>query len=182
VGIARSSAAHAPSGLPHGPSPAHHRQTPGLVAITRPCAVSVRHRCSRTPAQELAGAEPRWPVKASLPLHRQAESDGDQEPLPSGDSLAWGAFLSGKPSSRDSSQATLHRPIGGFEPPVTSRSGGIIPIRLQGRDGSGYTGAMTAADDRFERRSCPSWCQTMHADWDIDPTGHDGPRWGRAHR
>jgi hypothetical protein len=36
---------------------------------------------------------------------------------------------------------------------------------------------MTIADDRFKRGSCPSWCQTRHADWDLEPGGHDGPRW-----
>jgi hypothetical protein len=36
---------------------------------------------------------------------------------------------------------------------------------------------MTIADDRFKRGSCPSWCQTRHADWDVEPGGHDGPRW-----
>jgi hypothetical protein len=24
--------------------------------------------------------------------------------------------------------------------------------------------------------SCPSWCTTRHADWDVEPDGHDGPR------
>jgi hypothetical protein len=25
--------------------------------------------------------------------------------------------------------------------------------------------------------NCPSWCEIRHADWEIEPTGHDGPRW-----
>ena len=36
---------------------------------------------------------------------------------------------------------------------------------------------MTTIDDRFRRGSCPSWCQTRHADWDLEPEAHDGPRW-----
>jgi len=36
---------------------------------------------------------------------------------------------------------------------------------------------MTTIDDRFKRGSCPSWCQTRHADWDVEPEAHDGPRW-----
>ena len=40
---------------------------------------------------------------------------------------------------------------------------------------------MTTADDRFGRGSCPNWCQTRHADWDIEPGGHAGPRWSPVH-
>ena len=36
---------------------------------------------------------------------------------------------------------------------------------------------MTSAADRFEGASCPSWCLTRHADWDLEPGAHDGPRW-----
>jgi len=40
---------------------------------------------------------------------------------------------------------------------------------------------MTSAADRFEWDSCPSWCLTRHADWDIEPEGHDEPRWPTIH-
>ena len=36
---------------------------------------------------------------------------------------------------------------------------------------------MTTINDRFKRGSCPSWCQTWHADWDLEPEANDGPRW-----
>jgi hypothetical protein len=36
---------------------------------------------------------------------------------------------------------------------------------------------MTTIDDSFKRGSCPSWCTTRHADWDLEPQAHDGPRW-----
>jgi hypothetical protein len=28
-----------------------------------------------------------------------------------------------------------------------------------------------------KRANCPSWCETLHAEWDIEPDAHDGPRW-----
>jgi len=28
-----------------------------------------------------------------------------------------------------------------------------------------------------KRATCPSWCETRHAEWDIEPEAHDGPRW-----
>ena len=40
---------------------------------------------------------------------------------------------------------------------------------------------MTSAADRFEWGNCASWCLTRHADWDIEPEGHDGPRWPTIH-
>ena len=40
---------------------------------------------------------------------------------------------------------------------------------------------MTNAADRSEWDSCPSWCLTEHADWDIEPGAHDGPRWPTIH-
>ena len=40
---------------------------------------------------------------------------------------------------------------------------------------------MTSAADRFEWVSCPSWCLTRHADWDLEPESHDGPRWPTIH-
>ena len=40
---------------------------------------------------------------------------------------------------------------------------------------------MTSAADRFEWVSCPSWCLTRHADWDLEPGSHDGPRWPTIH-
>ena len=26
--------------------------------------------------------------------------------------------------------------------------------------------------------TCPSWCETNHHDWDVEPEAHDGPYWG----
>ena len=40
---------------------------------------------------------------------------------------------------------------------------------------------MTMAADRFESGSCPDWCLTRHANWDIEPGSHDGPRWPTIH-
>ena len=50
-------------------------------------------------------------------------------------------------------------------------------ILLRGGGGSRYAGTVTTINDRFKRGSCPSWCQTWHADWDLEPEAHDGPHW-----
>jgi len=63
---------------------------------------------------------------------------------------------------------------------IHDRAGNFV-IRLRGRDDSRYTRTMTSAADRFEWGSCPSWCLTRHADWDLEPRGHDGPRWPTIH-
>jgi hypothetical protein len=26
--------------------------------------------------------------------------------------------------------------------------------------------------------TCPAWCETNHAAWDVEPEGHDGPTFG----
>jgi hypothetical protein len=26
--------------------------------------------------------------------------------------------------------------------------------------------------------TCPSWCETNHPDYDVEPDAHDGPYWG----
>lgn len=36
---------------------------------------------------------------------------------------------------------------------------------------------MTATDDRSKRSTCPSWCETRHADGDVEPERHEGLRW-----
>ena len=32
-------------------------------------------------------------------------------------------------------------------------------------------------DDLPKRTSCPNWCQTRHAGWDVEPEGHNGLHW-----
>jgi len=31
--------------------------------------------------------------------------------------------------------------------------------------------------DRLKRSTCPSWCQTRHHEWAVEPEGHEGPSW-----
>lgn len=35
--------------------------------------------------------------------------------------------------------------------------------------------------DRLKRSTCPSWCQTRHNEWAVEPEGHDGPSWPTVH-
>jgi len=36
---------------------------------------------------------------------------------------------------------------------------------------------MTTTDDRSRRSTCPSWCETIHAEGDAEPDDHRGLRW-----